>query len=392
MHSLIVISENRAIRNSIKELFEHENNIVYPVQNPSEAMCIVDNNVIHLIIMHVKEIDDNFTKYADEEGIKSIDCDIIMISDIENKKSEIELLQMGATAIIHRPINIPELIASSRMSINRYAQVFEDKLNESKVNYPKNDSLLKIVGESSVINNIKNMISIVAPSDARVLITGSNGTGKEMVAKCLHELSKRSNKPLIEVNCAAIPSDLIESELFGHERGAFTSAIKQRKGKFELANNGTLFLDEIGDMDLSAQAKVLRTLQENKITRVGGDGDIDVNIRIIAATNKNLREEIKKGTFREDLFHRLSVIEIKVPSLNDRIEDIPYLVDYFINELSETYDIKPKKIGVAAIEMLQAKEWTGNIRELHNAIERLVIFCDEEITCECVSKYIINNN
>jgi DNA-binding NtrC family response regulator len=244
-----------------------------------------------------------------------------------------------------------------------------------------------MVGNSAAINEIKEMIEKVAPTDARVLITGGNGTGKELVARWLHEKSSRCGFPIIEVNCAAIPSELIESELFGHEKGAFTSAVNQRKGKFEQAEGGTLFLDEIGDMSLSAQAKVLRALQENKITRVGGEKEIKVNVRVVAATNKNLKEEIQKGNFREDLYHRLSVIPIHVPSLNQRTEDIPLLADHFVKVLSEEHGMPPKKISKEGIAALQKIDWTGNIREFKNVIERLLILCDKVITDKDIKQY-----
>ena len=244
-----------------------------------------------------------------------------------------------------------------------------------------------MVGDSAAIRKVKDIVDKVAPTDARVLITGSNGTGKELVARSLHEKSTRSSSPFIEVNCAAIPSELIESELFGHEKGAFTSAIKQRKGKFEQADGGTIFLDEIGDMSLSAQAKVLRALQENKITRVGSDKDINVNVRVIAATNKNLKEEIEKARFREDLYHRLSVILIHVPSLNERLEDIPLLTDHFNQLICEEYGTPPRDIKDDAIKELQKINWTGNIREFRNVLERLIILCEKEITGKDVLSY-----
>jgi transcriptional regulator with GAF, ATPase, and Fis domain len=248
-----------------------------------------------------------------------------------------------------------------------------------------------MVGNSPAINEIKEMIEKVAPTDARVLITGGNGTGKELVARWLHEKSNRCKFPIVEVNCAAIPSELIESELFGHEKGAFTSAVNQRKGKFEQAEGGTLFLDEIGDMSLSAQAKVLRALQENKIARVGGEKEIKVNVRVVAATNKNLKEEIQKGNFREDLYHRLSVIPIHVPSLNQRIEDIPLLAEHFIKNLSEEHGMAPKKLTKEAITALQKIDWTGNIREFKNVIERLLILCDKVITDKDIKQYASKN-
>ncbi|MEJ5266973.1 MAG: sigma-54 dependent transcriptional regulator, partial [Bacteroidales bacterium] len=278
--------------------------------------------------------------------------------------------------------DLNRIMVTLRNALDKNNLVVQTKTLKSKV-----DVRYQMIGESPAIKKVKEIIEKVAPTDARVLITGENGTGKEVVARWIHEKSNRSKAPFVEVNCAAIPSELIESELFGHEKGAFTSAIKQRKGKFEQAEGGTIFLDEIGDMSLSAQAKVLRVLQENKISRVGSDKDISVNVRVIAATNKNLQEEIKKGNFREDLYHRLSVILIKVPPLNERLEDIPLLVEHFIEITCNEQNVAKKKITDQAIEELKKIKWTGNIRELRNVIERLVILCGPIINAEDVKIY-----
>jgi DNA-binding NtrC family response regulator len=307
---------------------------------------------------------------------------VIMISGHGNIETAVEAIKKGAYDYISKPPDLNRLLITVKNALDKSKLITETKVLKKKISKG-----YEIIGESQAIKEIKEMIARVAPTDARVLITGENGTGKELVARQIHEQSNRSKAPLIEVNCAAIPSELIESELFGHEKGAFTSAISQRKGKFEQAEGGTLFLDEIGDMSLSAQAKVLRALQENKITRVGGDKEIKVNVRVIAATNKNLKEEIAKGNFREDLYHRLSVILIHVPSLNERKEDIPLLTEHFLNLICDDYGIAKKTITKEAIKELQKINWTGNIRELRNVIERLIILSDKTITDKDVIAY-----
>jgi len=311
-----------------------------------------------------------------EEVLKAdIDSPMIMISGHGNIETAVQAIKKGAFDFISKPVDLNRLLITIRNAMDKTDLVKETKVLKKKVG--KN---IEMIGESPAINKIKELIEKVAPSDARVLITGNNGTGKELVARWLHQKSHRANAPFIEVNCAAIPSELIESQLFGHEKGAFTSAIKQRKGDFELASGGTLFLDEIGDMSLSAQAKVLRALQENKITRVGGEKEIPVDVRIIAATNKNIVNEIEKSNFREDLYHRLSVILIHVPTLHERIEDIPLLTTYFIDKICEEHGMPLKSFSKEAIEEMKKIKWTGNIRELRNVIERLAILCDKTIT------------
>jgi DNA-binding NtrC family response regulator len=314
----------------------------------------------------------------------SIEVPIIMISGHGNIETAVEAIKMGAYDFIEKPLDLNRILVTLRNAMDRSSLEAETKTLRKKINLIKGSS---IIGESGPVMAIKEMIEKVAPSDARVLITGPNGSGKELVAKQLHEQSQRNKAPFIEVNCAAIPSELIESELFGHEKGAFTSAIKQRQGKFEQADGGTLFLDEIGDMSASAQAKVLRALQENKINRVGGDKDIKVNVRILAATNKDLRKEIAEGNFREDLYHRLSVILIAVPSLNERAGDISLLADHFMHSICQEQGIATKALSNDAYLALGEINWTGNIRELRNVIERLIILCGSEIKGADVKRY-----
>jgi two-component system, NtrC family, nitrogen regulation response regulator NtrX len=314
--------------------------------------------------------------------MKLSDTPVIMISGHGTIDTAVEAIKKGAYDYISKPLDLNRLLVSIRNAMERKSLVEETKILKRKIS-----GALEMIGESEVMKNLKELIAKVAPTDARVLVTGENGTGKELVARWLHALSNRAGGPFIEVNCAAIPSELIESNLFGHEKGSFTSAIKQRKGDFELASGGTLFLDEIGDMSLSAQAKVLRALQENRITRVGGEKDIQVDVRVIVATNKNIKEEIERKTFREDLYHRLSVIIIEVPPLNRRLDDIPLLVDFFIDEFSRNQGKARMSIAADAIEELQKIKWTGNIRELRNVVERLVILCDKTITLDDVRIY-----
>ena len=316
--------------------------------------------------------------------LKGIDSPVIMISGHGTVETAVEALKKGAYDFIEKPLDLNRILVTLRNATDTQALVQETKTLKRKI---QKKLTVEIIGESAPILEIKSLIDTVAPTEARVLITGGNGSGKELVARQLHEKSERSSSPFIEVNCAAIPAELIESELFGHEKGAFTSAIKQRKGKFEQAHGGTLFLDEIGDMSLSAQAKVLRALQEHKITRVGGDKDIKVNVRIFAATNKDLRKEIEENNFREDLYHRLNVIPMHVPPLKERKEDIPLLADHFINQICGEYGTPNKEITSSAIKELQKGNWTGNIRELRNVIERLIILCPNKIDGADVKKY-----
>jgi DNA-binding NtrC family response regulator len=319
------------------------------------------------------------TELLEKVLAQGIDCPVIMISGHGTIETAVECIKKGAYDFIAKPLDLNRLMITLRNALDKSTLIQETKILKKKVS-----KTIDMVGDSPSIRKVKDMIERVAPTDARVLVTGPNGTGKELVARWIHAKSNRNEAPLIEVNCAAIPSELIESELFGHEKGAFTSAVKQRKGQFELADGGTLFLDEIGDMSLSAQAKVLRALQENKITRVGGEKEIQVDVRIVAATNKNLQDEISKGNFREDLYHRLSVIIIQVPALNERIDDIPLLANYFLSIICAEYGMPLKKISPDAMQELQSQPWTGNIREFRNVIERLIILCEQDISKEDV--------
>jgi DNA-binding NtrC family response regulator len=306
-----------------------------------------------------------------------------MISAHGNIETAVEATKIGAYDFIEKPPDLNRLLLTVKNALDKSELVEETKVLRKKVS-----GVTEIIGESDAINEVKKTIERVAPTEARVLITGPNGTGKELVAKWLHALSNRASGPLVELNCAAIPSELIESELFGHEKGSFTSAIKQKKGKFEQAHGGTLFLDEVGDMSLSAQAKVLRALQEHKVSRVGGDKAISVDVRVIAATNKDLKKEIEEGNFREDLYHRLSVILIHVPPLKERKDDIPLLVDKFLADIAEEYGANQKKVSPEAIDKLKEMEWTGNIRELRNVTERLVIMSETEISGDDIERYV----
>ena len=384
MANILVVDDEKSIRNTLKDILEYEKYKVEEAEDGPSAIEKITNGKFDLILCDIKMPKMDGLEVL-EKTIDSIgDTPFVMISGHGTIETAVEALKKGAYDFIPKPLDLNRLLISVRNALDRTELVQETKKLRKKVNKSKTTD---IVGESDAISEVKAMIQKVAPTDARVLITGSNGTGKELVARSLHENSTRNNAPFIEVNCAAIPSELIESELFGHEKGAFTSAIKQKKGKFEQAEGGTIFLDEIGDMSLSAQAKVLRALQENKITRVGGEKDITVNVRVIAATNKNLQEEIKNGNFREDLFHRLGVILIKVPSLNDRKDDIPLLTEYFTDIICEEQGFAKKEFTKDGLKALQDIDWTGNIRELRNMIERLLILCDKKISAEDVKLY-----
>lgn len=380
MAKILIIDDEQSIRNTLKEILEYEKYTVSEAKNGEEGFKLLTKEKFDVALCDIKMPQMDGLEVLEKSMEEGIDTQFIMISAHGTIETAVEATKKGAYDFIQKPPDLNRLLVTIRNAMDKSVLVNETRVLKRKVN---KSSLM--VGESHAIKEIKNSIEKVAPTDARVLITGENGTGKELVARQLHESSKRSKGPLIEVNCAAIPSELIESELFGHEKGSFTSAVKQRIGKFELANDGTLFLDEIGDMSLSAQAKVLRALQENKITRVGGDKEISVNVRVIAATNKNLKEEIAQNNFREDLYHRLSVILIKVPALRDRSEDIPLLVDKFLEDIAREYGNKRKNITPKAIELLQKQSWTGNIRELRNVVERLIIMGGVEISEEDVA-------
>jgi two-component system, NtrC family, nitrogen regulation response regulator NtrX len=385
MAKILVIDDQQSIRKTLREILEYESFEVDEAEDGQKGIDLFNKEAYDLVLSDIK-----MPKLDGIEFLEKVmasanpDVPIIMISGHGNIDTAVDAIKKGAYDYIPKPVDLNRLLVTVRNALEKKNLVVETKQLKKKVNKSKTR---EIIGESAPIKKIKELIDKVAPTDARVLITGNNGTGKELVARWIHELSQRANGPLIEVNCAAIPSELIESELFGHEKGAFTSAVKQRQGKFELANGGTLFLDEIGDMSLSAQAKVLRALQEHKILRVGGDKDITVDVRIIAATNKNLTDEIAKGNFREDLYHRLSVIPMHVPDLNDRKEDIPILAEHFMEQIIEEQGIAAKSFTKEAIAELQKINWTGNIRELRNVVERLIILCDQKITGEDVTTF-----
>lgn len=382
MAHILVIDDERSIRNTLKEILEYEKFTVDLAENGIEGLEKYKKGSYDIVLCDIKMPEMDGLEVIEKLFAEPGDAQVIMISGHGSVDNAVEAIKKGAYDFIEKPLDLNRLLITVRNALDKTSLITETKVLKKKV-----AKGYEMIGESKAIEQVREIIEKVAPTDARVLITGSNGTGKELVARSMHENSNRSGAPFIEVNCAAIPSELIESELFGHEKGAFTSAIKQRKGKFEQADGGTIFLDEIGDMSLSAQAKVLRALQENKITRVGSDKDINVNVRILAATNKNLKEEIDGSKFREDLYHRLSVILIHVPSLNERLEDIPLLADHFNQLICEEYGTQPKKITDDAIKELQKITWTGNIREFRNVLERLIILCDKEITGEDVTSF-----
>lgn len=385
MARILVIDDEAAIRRILREILEHEKYHVDDAASAIDALPFVKENEYDAILCDIKMSQMDGIEFL-EVARQITDAPIIMISGHGTIDTAVEAIKKGAFDYIAKPPELNRLLITLRNALDKSKLLTETKALKKVVNHK-----YQMIGSSAPMNEIHNIIEKVAPTNARVLIEGENGTGKELVARQLHELSNRSYAPFVEVNCAAIPSELIESQLFGHEKGSFTSAIKMKKGDFELANNGTLFLDEIGDMSLSAQAKVLRALQENKITRVGGENEINVNVRIIAATNKNLKEEIQKGNFREDLYHRLSVIIINVPPLRDRLDDIPELIAYFVENIAAEMGKQAPNFTQDAIEELQKYSWTGNIRELHNVIERLVILCGNEINGDDVRKFVVYN-
>lgn len=381
---ILVIDDERPIRSTLKEILEFEKFEVDTAEDGEIGLHMISKEKYDLVLCDIKMPKKDGMEVLTEVVEKGIDVPVVMISGHGNIETAVEAIKKGAYDFIQKPLDLNRTLVTLRNALERKDIVKENKTLKRKVSKGK---ITDIIGESDPILMIKEMINKVAPTDARVLITGPNGAGKELVARQLHEQSERAKMPFIEVNCAAIPSELIESELFGHEKGSFTSAHKMRQGKFELADGGSLFLDEIGDMSASAQAKVLRALQENKITRVGGDKEIKVNVRVFAATNKNLPKEIEEGNFREDLYHRLNVIPIHVPALNDRKDDIPLLTDHFLDMICEDQGVSRKEITEDGIKALQAVDWTGNIRELRNIIERLVILCEDKITGADVELY-----
>ncbi len=382
MSKILVIDDERSIRNTLKDILEYEKYEVDLAEDGNKGIELIRKNEYEIILCDIKMPGMDGIEALEKIQILSPDAPVVMISGHGNIDTAVESIKKGAFDFIEKPLDLNRLLITIRNAMDKSNLITETKVLKKKVN-----KKYEIVGNSQAINKILEMADKVAPTDARVLITGENGTGKELIARRLHDFSNRATGPFVEVNCAAIPSELIESELFGHEKGAFTSAVKQRKGKFEQASGGTLFLDEIGDMSLSAQAKVLRALQESLITRVGGDKPIKVDVRVVAATNKNLSEEIDNNTFREDLYHRLSVILIQVPPLNERPEDIPELAKHFMAQICAEYGIPEKEITSDAINQLQKMPWTGNIREFRNVIERLIILCDKSITGDDVSNF-----
>lgn len=377
MPKILIVDDEKSIRYTLRDILEFEKYEVEEAQDGQEGYDMIKNHDYDLVLCDIKMPKMDGMEVLEKAMELGKDTQFIMISAHGTIKTAVEATKKGAFDFIQKPPDLNRLLLCVRNALDKNGLVQETKVLKRKIS-----KTYEIVGDSEPIRRVKEDIEKVAPTDARVLITGPNGSGKELVCKWLHTKSNRNTKPLIEVNCAAIPSELIESELFGHEKGSFTSAIKQRIGKFEQANGGTLFLDEIGDMSLSAQAKVLRALQEGKITRVGGDKEIPVNVRVIAATNKNLRKEIEANNFREDLYHRIGVILIHVPPLNDRRDDIPLLVDKFLQDIGEEYGTAAKKISPEALEYLKFLNWTGNIRELRNVVERLVIMSADIITDE----------
>ncbi len=382
MAKILVIDDERAIRNTLKEILEMESHEVETAENGRIALDKAKQQQFDLIFSDIKmpEIDGMELLTALREA--EIDCPVVMISGHGTIETAVECIKKGAFDFIIKPIDLNRLLITTKNALDKKTLQLSTKVLTKKVS-----SKYQMIGQSPAIEHVRELINKVAPTDARVLITGENGTGKEVVARLIHAQSNRSAAALVEVNCAAIPSELIESELFGHVKGSFTGAIKDKAGKFEQADGGTLFLDEVGDMSLSAQAKVLRALQENEVTRVGGDKAIKVNVRVLAATNKDLKKEIEAGNFREDLFHRLSVIPIHVPALRDRKEDIPLLVEHFCALICSEQCIAPKTFDQSAIEALQNSDWTGNIRELRNVVERLIILSGSTITASDVNNF-----
>ena len=375
MTKVLILDQSKSMRNTLRERLEFEGFATEAVDNEIIAAQMCRKTPFDVIVS-------DSSMHVPDAGIP-----FIILSADNDIDSAVRALRSGAHDFLTKPIDMNRLLTSIRTSTEMPRSENRAKTATRTRRRSSTSAVEPIIGHSEAIERVRTLIDKVAPSEARVLITGENGTGKELVARWLHEKSNRSSAPFVEVNCAAIPSELIESELFGHEKGAFTSAIKQRHGKFEQADGGTLFMDEIGDMSLSAQAKVLRALQESRISRVGSDKDVDVNVRVIAATNKNLREEIARGNFREDLYHRIGVIVIKVPPLRERAEDIPLLIEHFISKICEEYALPQKSISREALEILKKMPWSGNIRELRNVVERLIILSGNEITAEDIRLY-----
>ena len=385
MAKLLIIDDERGIRNTLKEILADEGHEVEVAENGKQGLEMAQAKAFDLIFSDIKmpELDGLEVLKALKEGDEAIETPVVMITGHGDVETAVQALKMGAYDFLLKPLDLNRILITTKNALESKSLKQETKQLRKKV-AAKGPQM---IGESAAITRVRDIINKVAPTEARVLITGPNGTGKEVVAHLIHENSARANGPMVEVNCAAIPSELIESELFGHMKGSFTGAVKDRAGKFEQADGGTLFLDEIGDMSLAAQTKVLRALQESEITRVGSDKAIKVNVRVLAATNKDLQKEIAEGNFREDLFHRLNVIPIAVPALNERLEDIPLLVEHFAAQICDEQGIAKKTFDAGAIKALQAKDWTGNIRQLRNVVERLIILAGNKITAEDVNLY-----
>ena len=387
MAKLLIIDDERSIRNALKDILQDEGHEIELAENGKQGLEMASQQAYDLIFCDIKmpEMDGMEVLAALKSGkdMEPIEGQIVMITGHGDVDTAVVAIKAGAFDFLQKPLDLNRVLITTRNALESKSLRQETKLLRKKVQ----NNTLQMVGKSAAIERVREIIDKVAPTEARVLICGANGTGKEVVAHLIHRQSARANAPMVEVNCAAIPSELIESELFGHMKGSFTGAVKDRAGKFEQADGGTLFLDEIGDMSLAAQTKVLRALQENEITRVGSDKPIKVNVRVLAATNKDLQKEIAEGNFREDLFHRLNVIPIHVPALNDRREDIPLLVEYFTGLICAEQGIAIKTFDDAAIKALQAKDWTGNIRQLRNVVERLIILAGSKITKEDVEAY-----
>ena len=382
MSRILIIDDEKSIRNTLKDILEYEKHTVDLAANGMDGFEKFQNNEFDVVLCDIKMPQMDGIEILEKIVQLTNEIPVIMISGHGNIDTAVEAIKKGAFDYIEKPLDLNRLLVTIRNATDKSNLISETKTLRKKIN-----KSYEIIGQSEAIKKVLEMVDKVAHTDARVLISGANGTGKELVARRMHDKSPRASSAFVEVNCAAIPSELIESELFGHEKGAFTSAIKDRKGKFEIANGGTLFLDEIGDMSLSAQAKVLRALQENKITRVGGDKEIKVDVRIIAATNKDLKKEIEAHNFREDLYHRISVILINVPTLNERKDDIPILAKNFIDTICAEHGLPKKEISNDALDELEKINWTGNIREFRNVIERLIILCDKKITGKDIVAY-----
>jgi DNA-binding NtrC family response regulator len=385
MARILIVDDEASIRETLREILEYEDYEIEEAEDGEKALALIQKFNYDAVLADIKMPKIDGLELLEKSKEIAPELPFIMISGHGTMETAVEATKKGAFDFVNKPPDLNKLLITVRNAVDKNNLVIETKVLKRQITKTR-----EIIGDSPSIKKIKQTIEKVAPTDARVLVTGENGTGKELVARWIHEKSNRATKPLIEVNCAAIPSELIESELFGHEKGSFTSAHKQKLGKFEKANGGTLFLDEIGDMSLAAQAKVLRALQENKVTRVGGEKDIDVDVRVIAATNKDLMSEINEGNFREDLYHRISVIVIHVPTLNERTTDIPVLAEKFLEEICQDNGINKKQFTPGALEALKGIYWSGNIRELRNIVERLIILCDQKITEEDVQLYANN--